>query len=76
MIYWLILILIIIFQLAKKKNNIFYLKLAFYIFLTGAVFRIITLTDISEVIMRTSFILFVVGLILSYFVGGETNKPK
>ena len=66
MFYWLMLISVVIFQLVQKKENIFYLKLAFYLFVIGALLRVLTLNDISEFMMRTSFIFFIVGLSLSY----------
>jgi len=66
MIYWFILVLIIIFQRIQKKKDIFYLKPALYIFIIGALLRVLTLNDISEFLMRTSFIFFIVGLVLSY----------
>lgn len=67
MIYWLTLASIIIFQLIKRKENIFYLNLAFYIFIIGAILKIIVLSNFSEFFMRISFIFFLVGLILSLF---------
>lgn len=67
MIYWLILVAIILFQFHQRKENIFYLNLAFYFFLLGAFLRVITLNGISEIFMRTSFILFAIGLVLSYW---------
>lgn len=76
MIYYFLLFLIIVYQFIKKRENIFYLNLAFYLFLLGALLRIVTLNDFSEFLMRTSFILFLVGLILSYRGGGGTTKPK
>lgn len=76
MIYWFILLLIIIYQLVKKRDNIFYLKIGFYIFILGALLRVISLTDFSEYMMRTSFIFLLVGLVLSYLGGGGTTKPK
>lgn len=76
MIYYFLLLLIIVYQFIKKRENIFYLNLAFYLFLLGALLRIVTLNDFSEILMRTSFILFLVGLILSYRGGGGTTKPK
>lgn len=76
MLYWLMLILLIIFQISQKKKNTFYLKLGFYIFLIGSILRLITLVDIAEVFMRISFVLFVMGLVLSYLEGGVANKPK
>lgn len=79
MIYWLLLIVIVIFQIIQKKKDVFYLKLAFYIFLGGALLSVITLVDIAEFFIRISFILFIVGLVLTYFKGfegGVANKPK
>ncbi len=76
LIYWLILLSIITFQLVKKRENTFYLRLAFYIFITGAGLKILTLNDISEFFMRISFIFFLVGFVLSYLEGGGTIKPK
>lgn len=76
MFYWLIMILIIIYQRIHKKKDRFYLQLAFYIFLTGVILRVITLIDVAEFFMRISFVLFITGLILSYFEGGVANKPK
>lgn len=65
MIYWFILILIILFQWNQKKDNIFYLKLAFYIFLSGAAIRIIGLSEVAEFFIRISFIFWIVGLAIS-----------
>lgn len=67
MIYWFILLLIIIYQLVKKRDNIFYLKIGLYVFILGALLKIIALTDFSEFFMRISFIFLLVGLVLSYF---------
>lgn len=72
MVYWLILISIIIYQQIKKKENTFYLYLAFYIFVIGGLLRIITLKDFSEFFMRISFIFFLIGLILSFRI--DPNK--
>lgn len=66
MIYWLILISIILFQIIRKQKKTSYLNMAFYIFIAGAVFKIISLDDLSEILMRGSFIFFLVGLVLSY----------
>lgn len=66
MIYWLILVAIIVFQFNKRKENIFYLNIAFYIFIFGALLNIVTLKDFSEFFMRISFILFLIGLALSF----------
>lgn len=76
MIYWLILVAIILFQFTQKRENIFYLKIAFYIFIFGALLNILTLKDFSEFFMRISFIFFLIGLVLSYRGGGGTNNPK
>lgn len=65
--FWLLLIFIVIFQIVQKKNDIFYLKIALYFFLTGSILCLITLIDFSEFFMRVSFIFFLVGLILSLF---------
>lgn len=76
MIFWLILLVIIAYQKVKKRENTFYLNNAFYIFISGALLKILTLDNFSEFLMRISFIFFLLGLILSYLRGAGTIKPK
>jgi len=66
MIFWIILISIIIYQLVKKRENTFYLNMACYIFIIGALLNIVTLRDLSEFFMRISFIFFLIGFKLSF----------
>lgn len=66
MIYWLILLSIILLHIIRKKENTFYLKLAFYIFIVGACLKLVTLSNLSEFAMRISFILWIIGLFLSW----------
>lgn len=76
MIFWIILISIIIYHVIKKRENTFYLSIAFYIFIFGVLIRIVTFYSVSEFLMRTSFIFFIIGLVLSYRGGGGIIKPK
>lgn len=76
MIFWIILISIIIYHLIKKRENTFYLHIAIYIFIFGALLNIVTLKDFSEFFMRISFTFFLIGLVLSYIGGGGAIKLK
>lgn len=66
MIYWIFLLGIIIINFKYKKGEIFYLKLGFYLFCIASIISIINLTSIAETFMRISFVLFAIGLVLSY----------
>lgn len=66
MIYWIILAGSIISLIFFKKRASFYLYLAFYTFIVGAVLRVVGINDIAEAIMRISFIGWLVGIGLSF----------
>lgn len=66
MIYWVILAGLIISSIFFKKRASFYLWIGFYIFLTGAVLKIIGINNVAEIMMRISFIGWLVGLGLSF----------
>ncbi len=66
MIYWLVLGILIVAAASFKKRASFYLSLAFYLFMAGAILRIIGINDIAELIMRISLIGWLVGLGLSF----------
>lgn len=66
MFYWIVLILIIGIMFFLKKDSKFYLFTAFYIFCVGAILRIIWLNEVSEILMRMSFIFWLVGLFKAF----------
>ncbi len=65
MFYWLVTLVTIISVFFTKKNAKFYLLIGFYIFITGAVLKTINLNGISEILMRISFICWIVGLAMA-----------
>lgn len=66
MFYWLFLISVIVTMFFFKKDSRFYLITAFYIFCTGAIMRVIGLNEISEILMRLSYILWILGLFRAF----------
>ncbi len=66
MFYWLVLISIIVTMFFFKRDAKFYLLSAFYIFCSGVILRVIGLNEISEILMRLSFILWIIGLFKAF----------
>lgn len=64
MIYWLILVLIIISIFFKRGNSQFYLNIAIYVFIGGAILRLINLNYLAEILLRVDFILWLAGFVL------------
>lgn len=48
-----------------KKGSEFYLKIAFSIFLAGAILRIVGISEIAEFLLRISFIFWLAGLFIA-----------
>ena len=65
MVYWLLLIVIIFFNIRFKKNEIFYLKIGFYTFCAAALINIINLVSVAEIFFRISLIFLIFGFILT-----------
>ncbi len=65
MIYWFILILILISLFLIKKTSEFFLKIAMFIFVIGAIMRLIHFIDIAETLMRIDFIFWLVGFFVT-----------
>lgn len=61
MYYWLFLFALLIFNWYKKKEEEFYLWVAFYLFCAGALLSIINLLFIAEILMRLSLIFWLFG---------------
>ena len=65
MIYWLLLLGIIIYNIKHKKDGNFYLWIGFYLFLTGSVINILGFINFSETLMRVCFVLLLFGFAYS-----------
>lgn len=66
MFFWLILIFIIGIMFFIKKDSRPYLLTGFYIFIGGAIFRLIGLNEVSENLMRISLLFWVIGLFKAF----------
>ncbi len=68
MISWITLLLIIFLytKKIKSKSDKFYLLIGLYLFIGGAFLKLINQVEISEFIMRTSFIFWLFGLVLTF----------
>lgn len=66
MFYWLVFILAIGSMFFVKRDAKFFLFAAFYIFCAGVILRMISLNEISEISMRISFIIWIIGLFKAF----------
>lgn len=61
MIYWVVLIILILLNKKIKKDGMFYLRIGFYLFLTGALISIVGIEGVAEFFMRICLVFLLVG---------------
>lgn len=65
MIYYLILLSIVLYNIKLRKEGVFYLMIGFYLFCLSALLNLLTFIDLSEFIIRIGLIFFLTGFAFS-----------